>query len=55
MFYNLQINEELFGKAERVDSGMQNLQLDGSVVQQKLPNFRYTKFLESLKLYDKCL
>jgi len=54
-FYNLKINEELFGKAEREDSGMQNLQLDGSIVKLKLPNFNYTTFIESLELYDKCL
>ena len=54
-YYNLQVNDELFGKAERGDSGMQNLQLDGSIVKNKLPNFNYTTFIDSLKLYDKCL
>lgn len=54
-FYNLQTNEELFGKAERADAGMQNLQLDGSTVKKMLPNFDYTTFIQSLKLYDECL
>lgn len=54
-FYNLQTNCDLFGKAERADSGMQNLQLDGTLVKKILPGFNYTAFSETLKLYDQCL
>lgn len=54
MFYDLITNEELFGKAERADVGMQNLQLDGTLVKKLLPDFRYSRFHEILKLYDQC-
>jgi len=54
-FYNMPISEELFGKAERSDVGMQDLQLDGSLVKSLLPDFNYKTFVEILKLYDKCL
>lgn len=54
-FYHLQTNDDLFGKAERADVGMQNLQLDGALVKALLPNFNYTTFTETLKLYDQCL
>lgn len=53
-FYGINTNEKLFGKAERADVGMQNLQLDGTMVKLLLPNFKYEKFTEILKLYDKC-
>lgn len=54
-FYHLQTNDDLFGKAERADAGMQNLQLDGDLVKTLLPDFNYTTFTETLKLYDQCL
>jgi nucleoside-diphosphate-sugar epimerase len=53
-FYGLKTNEELFGKAERADVGMQNLQLDGSLIKLLLPDFEYSRFKEILKLYDEC-
>lgn len=53
--YSLQTNEDLFGKTERADIGMQNLQLDGSLVNALLPDFDYTMFVETLELYDRCL
>lgn len=54
-YYHLEINDDLFGKAERADAGMQNLQLDGALVKTLLPDFNYTTFTETLKLYDQCL
>lgn len=53
-FYSIETNNDLFGKAERADAGMQNLQLDGTLVKKILPDFNYTTFSETLKLYDKC-
>ena len=53
-FYGLHTNEELFGKAERSDVGMQNLQLDGTLIKSILPDFKYNRFDEILKLYDQC-
>lgn len=53
-FYGLNTNEELFGKAERADVGMQNLQLDGTLVKLLLPDFQYRRFNEILKLYNEC-
>lgn len=53
-FYGINTNEELFGKAERADIDMQNLQLDSTIVKLLLPDFKYNKLNEILKLYDKC-
>lgn len=53
-FYGLHTNEELFGKAERSDVGMENLQLNGTLVKLLLPDFKYSRFNEILKLYDEC-
>ena len=53
-FYGLLTNEELFGKAERVDVGMHNLQLDGTVIKSLFPDFRYNTLIEILNIYDKC-
>ncbi|MBF4470267.1 NAD-dependent epimerase/dehydratase family protein [Flavobacterium sp. HJJ] len=54
-FYGLEISEELFGKAERADVGMLNLQLDDSELKKILREVKYTRFIDSLKIYDKCL
>lgn len=54
-FYGIEITEELFGKAERTDVGMLNLQLDGSKLKSILPKAHYTTFKDSLKLYNACL
>lgn len=54
-YFNLEIKEALFGKTERVDVGMQNLQLDGSLIDVLMPDFQFTLFNETLKLYDQCL
>ncbi|MCA6069100.1 NAD(P)-dependent oxidoreductase [Chryseobacterium sp. RG1] len=54
-FYGIEITEELFGKAERSDIGMLNLQLDGTKLENILPELNYTTFTDSLKLYDLCL
>lgn len=51
-FYGLPTDDKIFGTAERYDIGMQNLQLDSSLIKNRLPNIQYTSFLESLKLYD---
>ena len=52
-FYDIPSDDKIFGTAERYDVGMQNLQLDSSLIKNRLPNIQYTSFLESLKLYDK--
>jgi nucleoside-diphosphate-sugar epimerase len=51
-FYGLEISEELFGKAERADVGMSNLQLNDSLLKSLLPSAKYTLFYDSLKYYD---
>jgi nucleoside-diphosphate-sugar epimerase len=53
-FYGITTNEELFGKAERADVGMQNLQLDGTLIKTILPDFKYSRFNKILKLYNEC-
>lgn len=54
-FYGLETSDDLFGKAERVDVGMLNLQIDDSKLKNTLPSLEYTMFTDSLKIYDKCL
>ena len=54
-YYGLKTSDDLFGKAERVDVGMLNLQIDDSKLKSILPNVKYTKFTNSLKIYDRCL
>ena len=54
-YYGFKINDELFGTTQRVDLGMQNLQLNGSLIDSVLPEFKYSKFHEILNKYDKCL
>lgn len=54
-FYGLETSEELFGKADRSDVGMLDLQIDDSEIKKILPNIKYTKFIDSLKMYDQCL
>jgi nucleoside-diphosphate-sugar epimerase len=51
-FYGLECTEELFGKAERADLGMLNLQLDDSLLKSVSPEVNYTSFYDSLKYYD---
>ena len=53
-FYGITTNEELFGKAERADVGMQNLQLDGTLIKTILQDFKYSRFNKILKLYNEC-
>lgn len=53
-FYDFPLDESLFGKAGRADVGMKNLQLDGTLIESIIPFFKYSKFEEVLKLYDKC-
>lgn len=52
-YFNKTVNQDLFGKAIREDVGMQNLQLDGSLIDQILPHAHYTSLKEALKLYDR--
>lgn len=54
-FYGLETSDDLFGKAERVDVGMLNLQIDDSKLKNILPSLEYTMFTDSLKIYDKWL
>jgi nucleoside-diphosphate-sugar epimerase len=54
-YYALETSDDLFGKAERVDVGMLNLQIDDSKLKNILPSIEYTMFTDSLKIYDKCL
>lgn len=51
-FYGYDTGEELFGKVERVDIGMRNLQLDDTLIKSLLPDFKYSRLNEILKLYD---
>lgn len=51
-FYGFSVTDDLFGKADRADVGMQNLQLDDSLIKSVLPDFRYSRFKEILELYD---
>lgn len=54
-FYGRKTSDDLFGKAERADVGMLDLQIDDSQLKKILPNIKYTKFIDSLKMYDQCL
>lgn len=49
--YGRRISDELFGKAERADISMLNLQLDDSKLRSLLPGISYTPFREVIKLY----
>lgn len=51
-FYGLNPSENFFGKTERADAGMKNLQLNGSKLFGLLPNIKYTRLSEAFKLYD---
>jgi nucleoside-diphosphate-sugar epimerase len=53
-FYNTDLSNQVFGEANRTDVIMKNLQLDGKILKSIMPDFKYTKFLDTLKLYDKC-
>lgn len=54
-FYGLETSDDLFGKAERDDVGMLDLQIDDTELKKILPNVKYTTFTDSLKMYDQCL
>ena len=54
-FYGLETSDDLFGKAERGDIAMLNLQIDDAKLKSILPNIKYTNFNFLLKMYDKCL
>lgn len=54
-FYGIEVTDVLFGKAERTDAGMLDLQLNDAKLKKILCDVKYTTFRNSLKLYDKCL
>lgn len=54
-YYGIKINFECFGTTKKVDLGMQNLQLNGNLIEAVLPDFKYSKLHEILNKYDRYL
>ncbi|MDR1226368.1 MAG: NAD(P)-dependent oxidoreductase [Prevotellaceae bacterium] len=50
-FFGKELPNNIFGKEQRIDVSMQNLQLNGSKLFSILPNFKYSLFSEVIKEY----